>query len=197
MMTDPTLPEASAATQKRPAPTPPAQKDGSISRRSLLAGSAGLTLGSLALADGAAAQDHMAMHAAGHTSRSTPAGHLSQRAYSVPTPVANDIAHDPSVVPPPIGERGPETVRVELETIELEAKLDDRATFRYWTFNGTVPGPFVRVRVGDTVEVHMRNHEDSWMPHNVDFHAVNGPGGGAEAMLQILCKFMGTFPKSS
>ncbi|MBE0693759.1 MAG: nitrite reductase, copper-containing, partial [Aquamicrobium sp.] len=98
-----------------------------------------------------------------------------------PTPVANDIAHDPSVVPPPIGERGPETVRVDLETVELEAKLDDRATFRYWTFNGTVPGPFVRVRVGDTVEVHLRNHDDSWMPHNIDFHAVTGPGGGAEA----------------
>ena len=95
--------------------------------------------------------------------------------------MANDLAHDPSVVPPPVGERGPETVRVDLETVELEAKLDDRATFRYWTFNGTVPGPFVRVRVGDTVEVHLRNHEDSWMPHNVDFHAVNGPGGGAEA----------------
>jgi nitrite reductase (NO-forming) len=43
-----------------------------------------------------------------------------------------------------------------------------------------VPGPFVRVRVGDTVEVHLKNPEDSWMMHNVDFHAVTGPGGGAE-----------------
>jgi nitrite reductase (NO-forming) len=159
------------------------ESGGAISRRTLLAGSAGLTLGSLAAGGEAGAQDHVAMHAAGHTPRSAPAGHLSQRAYSVPTPVANDIAHDPSVVPPPIGDRGPETVLVELETIEIEARLDDRATFRYWTFNGTVPGPLVRVRVGDTVEVRLRNHEDSWMPHNVDFHAVTGPGGGAEATL--------------
>ena len=56
------------------------ENSGSISRRSLLAGSAGLTLGSLALAGEAAAQDHVAMHAAGHSSRSAPAGHLSQRA---------------------------------------------------------------------------------------------------------------------
>lgn len=53
--------------------------------------------------------------------------------------------------------------------------------FRFWTFNGTVPGPFQRIRVGDTVEVTLRNHEDSWFAHNVDFHAVTGPGGGAEA----------------
>jgi len=179
---EPTFPQTPAADRNGHAKAPWREEDGlPISRRSLLAGSAGLTLGSLALSGGAAAQDHGAMHVAGHASRSAPVGHLSQRAYSVPTPVANDIAHDPSVVPPPIGERGPETVRVDLETVELEAKLDDRATFRYWTFNGTVPGPFVRVRVGDTVEVHLRNHDDSWMPHNVDFHAVTGPGGGAEA----------------
>ncbi|MGN6684864.1 MAG: copper-containing nitrite reductase, partial [Devosia sp.] len=52
---------------------------------------------------------------------------------------------------------------------------------QFWTFNGRVPGPFVRVRVGDTVEVHLKNNEDSVMMHNVDFHAVNGPGGGAGA----------------
>lgn len=63
----------------------------------------------------------------------------------------------------------------------LEARLDGRTTFRYWTFNGTVPGPFVRVRVGDIVEVTLKNAEDSSMMHNVDFHAVTGPGGGAEA----------------
>ncbi|MGA7115310.1 MAG: copper-containing nitrite reductase, partial [Pseudolabrys sp.] len=55
------------------------------------------------------------------------------------------------------------------------------ATYRYWTFNQKVPGPFIRVRVGDTVEVHLKNHDDSVMMHNVDFHAVTGPGGGAKA----------------
>jgi nitrite reductase (NO-forming) len=153
-----------------------------LSRRSLLAGSAGLTLGALAFSDQASAQQgaapvHPAAHRGSHGSAS---GSLSSRAYSVPTAVANDIAHDPSVVPPPITRREPEKIRVDLETVETEARLDQRATFRYWTFNGTVPGPFVRVRVGDTVEVHLKNPEDSWMMHNVDFHAVTGPGGGAE-----------------
>ena len=74
-----------------------------------------------------------------------------------------------------------ETVEVELETIEVTGNLADGATYRYWTFNQKVPGPFIRVRVGDTVEVHLKNHDDSIMMHNVDFHAVTGPGGGAKA----------------
>ena len=72
-------------------------------------------------------------------------------------------------------------MRVELETIERMGDLADGTSYRYWTFNGQVPGPFVRVRVGDTVEVSLKNHEDSWMQHNVDFHAVTGPGGGGVA----------------
>lgn len=167
--------------QEQPATSIDPQTDTTVSRRAILAGSAGVALGGLlASAEDAAAQHSHggARISAGHSSG---AGSLSQRAYSVPTPVANDIAHDPSIVPEPIGDREPQTIRVDLETIEVEARLDDRATFRYWTFNGTVPGPMIRVRVGDTVEVHLRNHEDSWMLHNVDFHAVTGPGGGAEA----------------
>ena len=39
----------------------------------------------------------------------------------------------------------------------------------------------MRVRVGDTVEVRLKNHDDSALMHNVDFHAVTGPGGGAKA----------------
>ena len=92
-----------------------------------------------------------------------------------------DIAHDPTDIPPPISRTAPETVRVDLETIEVEARLDERTTYRFWTFNGTVPGPFVRVRVGDTVDVHLKNNENSTMMHNVDFHAATGPGGGAGA----------------
>jgi hypothetical protein len=59
-------------------------------------------------------------------------------------------------------------------------QLDDKITYNFWTFNGKVPGPFVRVRVGDTVEVHLKNDEASLMYHSVDFHAATGPGGGAE-----------------
>ncbi|MEX0753462.1 MAG: copper-containing nitrite reductase [Xanthobacteraceae bacterium] len=94
---------------------------------------------------------------------------------------AVSIVRDPADLPPPIGKRGPQRVRVDLETVEVTGQLADGATYRYWTFNRKVPGPFVRVRVGDTVEVRLKNHDDSAMMHNVDFHAVTGPGGGAKA----------------
>jgi len=151
-----------------------------LSRRHLLAGTAGLTLGAMAAPTLVAAQDHAAMPTAG----AVPTNTLSGRLYdiNVHNGVA-DIAHDPSNIPPPITRRTPETVVVELETVELEARLDEHTTYQFWTFNGRVPGPFVRVRVGDTVEVHLKNHEDSMMMHNVDFHAVNGPGGGAGATM--------------
>lgn len=92
-----------------------------------------------------------------------------------------DIVRDPGDVPPPIGPRPPQVVKIELETIELKGKLDDGTTYVYWTFNGKVPGPLLRVRVGDTVEVTLKNHPDSMVAHSVDFHAATGPGGGAHA----------------
>jgi nitrite reductase (NO-forming) len=106
-----------------------------------------------------------------------------------PVPYAHNVAAEPAAsivraptdLPGAIGERGAETVRVELETTERVGQLGDGTTYRYWTFNNQVPGPFVRVRVGDTVEVSLKNHEESWMQHNVDFHAVTGPGGGGVA----------------
>lgn len=94
-------------------------------------------------------------------------------------PNAVDIVRNPTDLPAEIGNRGPQKVVVNLETIELDGKLADGTTFKYWTFGGKVPGPFIRVRVGDTVEVHLKNMPDSTMTHSVDFHAVTGPGGGA------------------
>ena len=92
---------------------------------------------------------------------------------------APDIVRDPTDLPPPIHTRPAEVVRVDLETVELVGQLDDKTTYNYWTFNGKVPGPFIRVRVGDTVEVHLKNRDNSVMIHSVDFHAATGPGGGA------------------
>ena len=94
---------------------------------------------------------------------------------------ALDIVRNPTDLPPPLAARGPQKVVIELETIEVTGKLDEGTVYRYWTFNGKVPGPFVRVRVGDSVEVRLKNAGDSTMVHNVDFHAVTGPGGGAAA----------------
>ncbi|HEX7048628.1 MAG TPA: copper-containing nitrite reductase, partial [Longimicrobiales bacterium] len=101
-----------------------------------------------------------------------------------PAPVENIISMDPATVPPPIARREPARVEVHLESVELAGRLADGTTYEYWTFNGTVPGPFIRVRVGDTVAVTLRNDPDSIMIHSVDFHAATGPGGGA-AHLQV------------
>ncbi|MGN6312041.1 MAG: copper-containing nitrite reductase [Xanthobacteraceae bacterium] len=96
--------------------------------------------------------------------------------------VEADISRPPTDLPPPIGKRDPKTVRLDLLTIEMEGRLAEGTTFGYWTFNGKVPGPFVRVRVGDTVDVHLKNAAESNMIHSVDFHAATGPGGGAAAL---------------
>jgi nitrite reductase (NO-forming) len=92
-----------------------------------------------------------------------------------------DIVRAATDLAPPVGVRRPETIKVKLDTVEVTGSLADGATYHYWTFNKQVPGPFVRVRVGDTVEVELANLADSSERHSVDFHAVTGPGGGAEA----------------
>lgn len=97
-------------------------------------------------------------------------------------PDQTSIVLSPTELPGPIAKRGPKTVDVKLEAIEINAKIDNEGnTFNHWTFNGKVPGPFERVREGDTVHVTFKNAKDSTRMHNVDFHAVTGPGGGAVA----------------
>jgi nitrite reductase (NO-forming) len=98
------------------------------------------------------------------------------------TLVEADISREPIDLPPPIEKREPQTVRVDLISVELEGRLAEGTTFGYWTFNGKVPGPFIRVRVGDTIDIHLKNSADSTMIHSVDFHATTGPGGGAAAL---------------
>jgi nitrite reductase (NO-forming) len=117
--------------------------------------------------------------------RAQPARGVVPHAHNVDRIVKTDdpisVVRSPTDLPKPIGRRGPQRVKVDLETVEVTGKLADGATYRYWTFNQKVPGPFIRVRVGDTVEVRLKNHDDSALMHNVDFHAVTGPGGGAKA----------------
>lgn len=96
-------------------------------------------------------------------------------------PTVERIAADPTNIPDPITRDTEETVEVELVAKEVTAEIEDGVTFNFLTFNEQVPGPMVRVRQGDTVHVTLRNAEENDMPHNVDFHACYGPGGGAEA----------------
>jgi nitrite reductase (NO-forming) len=95
---------------------------------------------------------------------------------------APSIVRDPADLPPPLARRGPQAVEIHLEAVELEGQLASGTTYTYWTFNGQVPGPFLRVRVGDMVTVYLKNRADSHMVHSIDLHAVAGPDGGAGLM---------------
>jgi nitrite reductase (NO-forming) len=89
------------------------------------------------------------------------------------------ILTSPPFVPPPINRKYPAKVIVNLEVVEKDMQISEGVSYTFWTFGGTVPGSFIRVRQGDTVEFHLKNHPSSKMPHNIDLHGVTGPGGGA------------------
>ena len=100
---------------------------------------------------------------------------------SMPTgePLVAQLTQAPNV-PHPIFRERPARVRVELEVKEVEKEISPGVRYTMWTFGGQVPGKFIRVRQGDVVELTLQNHPSSKMPHNIDLHAVTGPGGGAE-----------------
>ena len=89
------------------------------------------------------------------------------------------VLTSPPNVPPPIHRDHAAKVIVELEVVEKEMPISEGVTYTFWTFGGTVPGSFIRIRQGDTVEFHLRNNPNNKMPHNIDLHGVTGPGGGA------------------
>jgi len=93
-------------------------------------------------------------------------------------PIKAELTDAPNV-PPPIKRDHPAKVVVNLEVKEVTLQIADGVEYTFWTFGGKVPGKFIRVRQGDTVEFHLQNHPDNKMPHNIDLHAVTGPGGGA------------------
>lgn len=86
---------------------------------------------------------------------------------------------DAPQVPPAIERDHSAKVIVDLEVIELVGRLSDGVEYTFWTFGGKVPGKFIRIREGDLVEFNLHNHPKNKMPHNIDLHAVTGPGGGA------------------
>jgi nitrite reductase (NO-forming) len=85
------------------------------------------------------------------------------------------VLTSPPLVPPATGRTAPAKVIVSLDVVEKDMEISEGVTYTFWTFGGTVPGSFIRVRQGDTVEFHLRNMPDSKMPHNIDLHGVTGP----------------------
>jgi nitrite reductase (NO-forming) len=93
-------------------------------------------------------------------------------------PIEAVLTNAPAV-PPPTGRQEPAKVVVHLEVVEKVMPISEGVDYTFWTFGGGVPGSFIRIRQGDDVEFHLENHPDNKMPHNIDLHAVTGPGGGA------------------
>ena len=94
-------------------------------------------------------------------------------------PIEQAILTSPPNVPPPIKRTHSARVIVNLEVREVVKRLADGVEYTFWTYGGSVPGSFIRIREGDIVEFHLNNHPSSKLPHNIDLHAVTGPGGGA------------------
>jgi nitrite reductase (NO-forming) len=97
---------------------------------------------------------------------------------------AGSVAMDPNAVPAALGARAPQFVKYRIETVELNGKLDDGTTYNFWTFDKKVPGPMLRVKQGDTVELTLANPKSSRMVHSIDLHAVTG-GHGAGSDTQV------------
>ena len=91
-----------------------------------------------------------------------------------------DIGADPTAVPPaPQSPDADGIVRIHLDVREVISEISPGIYYNYWTYNGQTPGPMLRVREGDTIELSLTNDPSSLHHHNIDLHAVTGQGGGA------------------
>ncbi len=82
-------------------------------------------------------------------------------------------------VPPPITRSKPVILRADLTSTVVTNPINSQYKYIFWGFNDHTPGPFIRAREGDILEIHLTNKDtSSGMAHNIDFHSATGPGGG-------------------
>lgn len=65
------------------------------------------------------------------------------------------------------------TLEVEIDVVEQTLEVGANVFFPAWTYSGTVPGPILRARAGETIEVRLRNLTSH--PHNLHFHGAHSP----------------------
>jgi copper-containing nitrite reductase len=94
-------------------------------------------------------------------------------------PVETAVLSTAPNVPAPITRDHAVILKVNLRTTTKTIQLTNMYKYDVWTFNDSVPGPFIRARVGDIVELSLNNLDETGNPHNIDCHAFEGPGGGA------------------
>lgn len=72
---------------------------------------------------------------------------------------------DPTL--PPLG--AGRTQEIQLTARDVTVTISNNVAMRAWTFDGTVPGPILHVRQGDTVHVTLTN--EGAVAHSIDLHA--------------------------
>jgi nitrite reductase (NO-forming) len=99
-------------------------------------------------------------------------GSTPTKTTSKPVPQVQVPTHQTYDAQPPAAQQG-ETVNINLVAKEALISIAPGVAYHAWTFNGSVPGPVLRVRVGQTVHFTLTN--DASMPHSIDFHAAQTP----------------------
>ena len=102
------------------------------------------------------------------------------------------LTHAPDV-PPPITRDYATRVLVNLTTEEVVRELADGVEYTFWTFGGGVPGPFIRVREGDMVVIHLSNAPRA--PSRTTSTSTRSPGPAAARPSRWWCR--ATTPRSS
>lgn len=72
---------------------------------------------------------------------------------------------------PKAAPNGGDLIKVELVVEEKLMTVANGFVQKVWTFGGTLPGPVIRTKVGDTVQVHLINPPGASVWHSIDFHA--------------------------
>ena len=103
----------------------------------------------------------------------------AQPSVQTPTNVPANVSHGEAPVgagttAAPIAAEAPPRSTAHIHSVRLEIsnatiKLASNVDYDAWTFGGKVPGPFMRVTQGDTVDFTLINK--AMMPHSMDFHA--------------------------
>lgn len=138
-------------------------------------------LGAVGAGYGFTRRDDVSVLAATPEAERTKAGAVASDPSDFGLPVVERVAAEPYELPGPIHRRTSRTIRETLTIREAVSEIEPGVFFPYMTFDGQIPGRMLRVRQGDEVHVRLENPSSNRRLHNIDFHAVFGPGGGAEA----------------
>ena len=95
-------------------------------------------------------------------------------------PIVQQKLRPAPYVPDPVTRNYPVRLQCKITSMVVERAISPQHKYEFWTFDGCVPGPMIRGRVGDWLEIVHENEDE--IGHNIDFHSVTGPGGGAPAL---------------